>query len=77
MRVGIIGIAVYNPEHVPVVNRVLSEHNEIILGRMGLPIREQGCKLISLMVEGNTDCIGKIAGSLGGLKGVRIKSMLL
>lgn len=59
------------------VNRLISENSSIVLGRMGLPLREHGLRLISLIVEGNTDAIGKMAGQIGQLEGVEIKSMIM
>ena len=77
MRVGIIGIAVYQKNKVQRVNKIISENNELILGRMGLPMREHSMNLISLIVKGDTDGIGRLAGNIGAIEGVEIKSMLI
>ncbi|MBI9096795.1 MAG: CopG family transcriptional regulator, partial [Sphaerochaeta sp.] len=63
MRVGIIGIAVYSVEKIHRVNRIISENSLIVLGRMGMPMQEHQMKLISLIVEGDTDGIGRMAGA--------------
>jgi len=77
MRVGIIGIAISAAEHVPTVNRLIGQNSDIVLARLGLPIDERQIRLISLIVTADTDAIGRLAGELGQLPGVKIKSMLM
>jgi putative iron-only hydrogenase system regulator len=61
---------------VPRVNTLLTEHSEIILGRQGIPIRDHGINIISLVIEGNTDRINALTGKIGKLEGVEVKSIL-
>ncbi len=60
----------------PRVNTLLSEYSEIILGRQGIPIRDHGISIISLVIEGNTDQINALTGKIGKLEGVEVKSIL-
>ncbi|HOJ71922.1 MAG TPA: iron-only hydrogenase system regulator [Syntrophorhabdaceae bacterium] len=77
-KIGIIGIIVKDrKKNSPPVNKILSEHSEIIIGRMGIPQRQEDTGLISLFVEGNTDRIGSLTGKLGSLKGITVKSLLM
>lgn len=77
-KIGIIGIIVKDrKKNSPPVNKILSDHSEIIIGRMGIPQREEDTGLISLFVEGNTDRIGSLTGKLGSLKEVAVKSILI
>jgi len=76
-RIGVIGIVVENRKEVSdKLNKILSEHGEIIVGRMGIPYRERGLCVISLIVDGTTDEIGALTGKLGSLPGVKVKSAL-
>jgi putative iron-only hydrogenase system regulator len=76
-RIGVIGIVVDNPnENGQKVHQYISEHASIIVGRMGIPYRERGVSVISLIVEGSTDDIGALTGKLGNIKGVTVKSAL-
>ena len=76
-RIGVIGIVVENRKEVSdKLNKILSEHGEIIVGRMGIPYRERGLCVISLIVDGTTDEIGALTGKLGALNGVKVKSAL-
>lgn len=76
-RIGVLGIAVENRrEAAPRVNEILSEHAEIIVGRMGIPYREKNLSVIALIIDGSTDEIGALTGKLGALPGVKVKSAL-
>jgi putative iron-only hydrogenase system regulator len=75
-RLGVIAILVEQREHVPELNALLSDFGSLILGRMGLPLRDKGIHLISLIIDGNTDQIGALTGKLGKIPGVQVKSML-
>jgi putative iron-only hydrogenase system regulator len=75
-RIGVIGIVIENREAVPRVNQILSEHAEMIIGRMGLPYREKDIAVISLIVDGSTDELGALTGKLGNLPQVTVKSAL-
>ncbi len=77
MRVGIIGIAVYEKTNIEKINNIIMENSSLILGRMGMPMRDRDMNLISLIVEGDNDRIGCLAGKIGVLDGVEIKSMLI
>lgn len=76
-RIGVIGIVVENREQAPVINAILGDYAEVIVGRMGIPYRERGLSVISLIVEGSTDEIGAMTGKLGQVGGVRVKSALV
>jgi putative iron-only hydrogenase system regulator len=75
-RIGFIGVILENREGVADVNRVLSEHADLILARMGLPRRERGISVITLVVEATTDELGSLSGQLGKIAGVSVKSAL-
>ena len=75
-RIGFVGIILESREGVEAVNRVLSEHADLILARMGLPCREKGISVITLVVEGTTDELGALSGRLGTITGVSVKSGL-
>ncbi len=75
-RIGVVAILVYDAKSVKDLNQILSDYGNIILGRMGLPLREKKVNVISLIVEGNNDEIGAMTGKIGRLKGISVKSML-
>lgn len=75
-RLGVIGIVIEDRQVVPQVNKILSEHADMIIGRMGLPHREREVSVISLIVDGTTDQIGSMTGKLGSIPQVIVKSAL-
>jgi putative iron-only hydrogenase system regulator len=58
------------------VNRILSKHAEIIIGRMGLPYFPKEISIICLIVNGSNDQLGSLTGQLGSIKGVQVKSVM-
>ena len=75
-RIGFIGLILESRDGVETVNRVLSEHAELILARVGLPRRDKGVSVITLVVEATTDELGTLTGRLGSIPGVSVKSAL-
>lgn len=76
-RVGVIAIIIEDKESVPMVNRLLSQYGEIIIGRMGVPYKEKKINIISTIIDGTTDEVGGLTGQLGRLEGVTVKSALV
>lgn len=77
MRIGVIGMVIEDRDQAQRINSILSAHGEVIVGRMGIPYRERGLSVISLIVDGNTDEIGALTGRLGQVRGVQVKSALV
>ena len=74
-RIGVVGIVVEDRNVVLSVQEVLSAFNHIIIGRMGVPDRENGISAISVIVKGTVEEISSMTGRLGRL-GVSVKSAL-
>jgi len=75
-RTGAVIILVPIDGDIQRINRIISEHSEMILGRQGIPLRERALNIISLVLEGNTDQIGSLTGKLGRIPGVKVRSVL-
>ncbi len=75
-RLGVVAILVNSKDSIQILNNILSEFSDIILGRMGLPLKEKKIHIISLIIEGTTDEIGALTGKIGRLSGIKVKSML-
>ncbi|MFA5449330.1 MAG: TM1266 family iron-only hydrogenase system putative regulator [Clostridia bacterium] len=74
-RVGIVAIVIKeNRSAVSAIQDILSDHHEIIIGRMGIPDRINNIHMISLAVEGETEKISALTGKLGRLNNVAVKS---
>lgn len=74
-RVAIIGIIVENNEVTGKLNDILHQYGEYIIGRMGLPYREKGIAIISVVVDAPPDVISALSGKLGMLPEVSTKTV--
>ena len=75
-RIGVIGIFLTDFSLAERVNELLHESRQIIIGRMGIPCKDKGVMVISLIVDGTTDDISTLTGRLGRVGGVSVKSAL-
>lgn len=75
-RMGFIGILVEDLSAADAVNDALSQHAKLIVGRMGIPYRDRGVSVISLVVDGTNDEVSALTGTLGRIPGISVKSML-
>lgn len=74
-RVALIGIIVEDMNCVEKLNGLLHEYGQYIIGRMGLPYREKNISIISVVVNAEADVISTLAGKLGMIKGVSVKTI--
>ncbi len=72
-RVAMIGIVVSEPASVERLNGLLHHYSQYIIGRMGLPYKERGMNLISIMMDGPQEQICALSGKIGMLPGVSSK----
>lgn len=74
-RIAIIGIIVEDIDSTGAVNDILHDYSMYIIGRMGIPYREQDINIISIAVDAPSDVINTIAGKMGKVPGVSAKAM--
>lgn len=74
-RVAIIAIIVEDRESVSAVNDILHDYAENIIGRMGLPYRQKGINIISVVVDAPHDVISALSGKIGRIDGVSAKTV--
>lgn len=74
-RIGAAVILVEDKEFIDEMNTVISINADIILARQGIPLRDKGISVITLIVEGTNDQINSLTGKIGRLKGVQVKSV--
>ena len=73
-RVAVMSMIVENPDAVERLNAILHEHGEYIIGRMGIPYRKRKISIISIALDAPQDTLSALAGKIGGLKGVSVKT---
>lgn len=75
-RIALIGIIVEDRSQVAHTNDLLHTYGKYIVGRMGIPYRERGINIISIVIDAPEDIISTLAGRLGQIKGISVKTML-
>lgn len=73
-RVALIGIIVEKESSVAQLNELLHQYGRYIIGRMGLPYREKGVNIISVVLDAPQDAISALSGKIGRLEGVSAKT---
>ena len=69
-----MGIIVENTETVEQLNDLLHAYGNVIIGRMGIPYREKGIHVISIVLDAPQDTIAALAGKIGQLSGIHVKT---
>ncbi len=73
-RVAVMSIIVENMESAEKINAILHEYGEYVIGRMGIPYRARRISIISVAMDAPQNVISTIAGRIGGLTGVSVKT---
>ena len=73
-RVAVMSIIVEDGNAVETINAILHEYGEYIIGRMGIPYRAKKISIISIALDAPQNVISTIAGKIGGLNGVSVKT---
>lgn len=74
-RVAIMGIIVEDLGSVGALNELLHEYGRHIVGRMGIPYRQRGVSVISVVLDAEQDAISALAGKVGAVPGVSVKTL--
>lgn len=73
-RVAVMSIIVEDADSVEPLNALLHEYGQYIIGRIGLPYRERNISIISIAIDAPQDAISALAGKVGKLSGVSVKT---
>ena len=73
-RVAVMSILVENGDAVETLNGFLHEYGEYIIGRMGIPYRKRRINIISIALDAPQNTISALAGKIGSLPGVSVKT---
>ena len=75
-RVAIISIIAENRQSSAEINALLSDFGEYVVGRMGIPYRERGIFIMSIVIDAQSEIINRLTGKLGMLSGVTAKTLM-
>ena len=73
-RVAVVAIIVENKESANLLNNILHEYGEYIIGRMGMPYPKRSINIISIAIDAPQDIISALTGKIGRLSGVSAKT---
>lgn len=73
-RVAVMSILVEDPNSVQQLNAILHTYGEFIIGRMGIPYRKRNVNIISIALDAPQNTISALAGKIGVLQGVSVKT---
>ena len=74
-RVAVLAVIVRESSSVAALNGLLHQYEDHILGRMGIPCRDRGIRLISIALDAPADAISALAGKIGRLEGETAKTV--
>ena len=74
-RIAVMGIIVEDTRVTEKLNGILHEYGTYVVGRMGVPYRDRGICIFSVIVDAPRDVISSLAGKIGMLDGVSIKTV--
>ncbi len=76
-RLGTVSI-ILDPQVTPVatVNELISQFGTDVVARMGLPHRDRGLSIITLVTESSSERLSALTGKLGKLPGVQVKALM-
>lgn len=74
IRVAVMAIIVENGKSVEKLNSILHDFGEYIIGRLGIPYKKRNVNIVSIAIDAPQDTISSLAGKLGNLDGVSVKT---
>lgn len=72
-RVAIIAIILENKDNVEILNSILHDYSNRIIGRMGMPYKEKAINIITIIIDAPQDEINTLSGKIGKLSGITSK----
>ena len=73
-RVAILSVIVEEMDSTEELNSIIHDYSRFVVGRMGLPYRERGINIISLVVDAPQNEISTLSGRIGRLHGVTART---
>ncbi len=74
-RIAVVSIIVSDRSASEEINALLSAYGEYILGRMGIPYREKGISVLSVVLDAPAEITNALTGKLGRIRNVSVKAL--
>lgn len=75
-KIAIVAVVIKNKEAVERVNSIFHDYADFVLGRLGIPYKEKGVNVISVVLDAPQTVLNSLSGKLGMLDGVSSKVMI-
>ena len=75
-RIGFIGIVIEDLTQTAKVNQVISQFQDMVTGRIGVPDHERNMAVIGLLVRGDNIRVGSFTSKLGNVPGIQVKGAM-
>lgn len=75
-KIALVGILVEELDASAKVNALLHDYADYIVGRMGIPYRQKGVSVISVVLDAPRDVISALSGKLGMIGGISVKTVI-
>ena len=75
-KIAVVAIIVSDFDAVERINALLHEFGEYIIGRIGLPYKQKGVNVISVIMDAPQTVINSLSGKLGMVNGVSSKVLI-
>ena len=72
-KLAVVAIIVNDKSAVERINELLHTFADYIIGRLGIPYKQKGVSVISVVMDAPQEVINSLSGKLGMIKGVSSK----
>lgn len=72
-KIAVLAIIVNDLSAVERVNATLHDFGDYVVGRLGIPYRERGVNVISIVLDAPQEIINSLSGKMGMINGVTSK----
>lgn len=74
-RLAVLSVIVEDRSVADKLNGYLTEYADCVVGRMGIPYREKGISVLSVVLDAPPSVLNALTGKIGMLKGVTAKTL--
>ena len=72
-KISVVAIIINDKSAVERINSLLHDFGDYIIGRLGIPYKQKGINVISVVMDAPIEIINSLSGKLGMVEGVSSK----
>ncbi len=72
-KIAVVAIIINDFDAVEKVNAIIHDFRDYVIGRLGIPYKQRGLNVISLVADAPSELINSLSGKLGMINGVSSK----